>query len=158
MAARVDPIDALRGANRSTDKDATLAQKMLVITQAAVSVVLLCAAGLLLLSDEALRGAGLSRPKVAHARSLAAAYAEGRLTTAGLAASAAPAGGLSSGTAADPSRITVTTPARPRLNFIPPLPVTALGAVNLMHTLSRRSRAERSRRTDAGQTTGAWRP
>lgn len=50
MAARVDPIDALRGANRSTDKDATLAQKMLVITQAAVSVVLLCAAGLLLLS------------------------------------------------------------------------------------------------------------
>ena len=43
-------------------------------------------AGLLLLSDEALRGAGLSRPKVAHARSLAAAFAEGRLTTAGLAA------------------------------------------------------------------------
>lgn len=43
-------------------------------------------AGLLLLSDEALRGAGLSRPKVAHARSLAAAFAEGRLSTAGLAA------------------------------------------------------------------------
>ncbi len=43
-------------------------------------------AGLLLLSDEALRGAGLSRPKVAHARSLAEAFAEGRLSTAGLAA------------------------------------------------------------------------
>jgi DNA-3-methyladenine glycosylase II len=43
-------------------------------------------AGLLLLSDEALRGAGLSRPKVAHARSLAAAFAEGRLSAAGLAA------------------------------------------------------------------------
>src|SRR5579864_7641112 len=31
-------------------------------------------AGLLALSDEALRGAGLSRPKVAHARSLAEAF------------------------------------------------------------------------------------
>lgn len=31
------------------------------------------------LPDEALRGAGLSRPKVAHARALAAAFAEGRL-------------------------------------------------------------------------------
>jgi DNA-3-methyladenine glycosylase II len=36
-------------------------------------------AGLLALDDAALRGAGLSRPKVAHARSLATAYAEGRL-------------------------------------------------------------------------------
>ena len=43
-------------------------------------------ASLLLLSDEALRGAGLSRPKVAHARSLAAAFAEGQLSAAGLAA------------------------------------------------------------------------
>jgi DNA-3-methyladenine glycosylase II len=36
-------------------------------------------AGLLALSDEALRGAGLSRPKVAHARSLAAAFLDGTL-------------------------------------------------------------------------------
>jgi DNA-3-methyladenine glycosylase II len=36
-------------------------------------------AGLLALPDEALRGAGLSRPKVAHARSLAAACLDGRL-------------------------------------------------------------------------------
>src|SRR3954452_12396112 len=36
--------------------------------------------GLLALSDEALRGAGQSRPKVAHARSLARAYVEGRLS------------------------------------------------------------------------------
>lgn len=50
MAAHVDPIDALRGANRSTGKHATLAQRALVVVQAAVSVVLLCAAGLLLLS------------------------------------------------------------------------------------------------------------
>jgi DNA-3-methyladenine glycosylase II len=38
------------------------------------------------LSDEALRGAGLSRPKVAHARALAAAFADGRLDAARLAA------------------------------------------------------------------------
>lgn len=38
------------------------------------------------LSDEVLRGAGLSRPKVAHARSLAAAFAEGRLDEVALAA------------------------------------------------------------------------
>jgi DNA-3-methyladenine glycosylase II len=36
-------------------------------------------AGLLALDEAALRGAGLSRPKVAHARSLAVAYADGRL-------------------------------------------------------------------------------
>ena len=42
--------------------------------------------GLLALSDEALRAAGLSRPKIAHARALAAAFAEGRLATEALAA------------------------------------------------------------------------
>jgi DNA-3-methyladenine glycosylase II len=36
-------------------------------------------AGLAALSDETLRGAGLSRPKVAHARSLAAAFLDGTL-------------------------------------------------------------------------------
>jgi DNA-3-methyladenine glycosylase II len=36
-------------------------------------------AGLVLLSDETLRAAGLSRPKVLHARALAAAFADGRL-------------------------------------------------------------------------------
>lgn len=36
-------------------------------------------AGLVALDEEALRGAGLSRPKVAHARALAAAYLDGRL-------------------------------------------------------------------------------
>ena len=35
--------------------------------------------GLLAISDEALRGAGLSRPKIAHARSLAEAFLDGRL-------------------------------------------------------------------------------
>ena len=42
-------------------------------------------AGLLALDDEALRGAGLSRPKMAHARALAAAFADGRLDAAMLA-------------------------------------------------------------------------
>jgi len=50
MAAHVDPVDALRGANRATGKNTTVAQKTLVVAQAAISVVLLCAAGLLLLS------------------------------------------------------------------------------------------------------------
>ncbi|MEJ0019650.1 MAG: DNA-3-methyladenine glycosylase 2 family protein [Acetobacteraceae bacterium] len=43
-------------------------------------------AGLLGLSDEVLRAAGLSRPKVAHVRSLAAAFLDGRLDTAAIAA------------------------------------------------------------------------
>ena len=43
-------------------------------------------AALLALSDEALRGAGLSRPKVAHARSLAEAFADGRLSAPMIAA------------------------------------------------------------------------
>jgi predicted permease len=50
MAAHTNPIEALRGANRATGRHATLAQKALVVAQAAVSVVLLCAAGLLVLS------------------------------------------------------------------------------------------------------------
>lgn len=41
-------------------------------------------AGLLALDDAALRGAGLSRPKVLHVRALAAAVAEGRLDFAAL--------------------------------------------------------------------------
>jgi DNA-3-methyladenine glycosylase II len=43
-------------------------------------------AGLLALPDAALRAAGMSRPKIGHARALAAAFAEGRLETAALAA------------------------------------------------------------------------
>ena len=41
-------------------------------------------AGLLLLSDDDLRGAGLSRPKVSHARSLATAFVDGILETAAI--------------------------------------------------------------------------
>ncbi len=42
-----DPVDALRGANRSTRDSASLPQKILVVVQATLSIVLLAGAGLL---------------------------------------------------------------------------------------------------------------
>jgi macrolide transport system ATP-binding/permease protein len=47
LATRSDPADALRGASRSTPAMAALPQKLLVIAQAALSLVLLTGAGLL---------------------------------------------------------------------------------------------------------------
>jgi predicted permease len=47
MATRVDPIEALRGANRSSQRTASLPRKTLVVIQAALSLVLLSASGLL---------------------------------------------------------------------------------------------------------------
>ena len=47
FAMRADPIDALRGANRSTRRSASITRKTLVVAQAALSLVLLCASGLL---------------------------------------------------------------------------------------------------------------
>jgi predicted permease len=47
MATRVDPIEALRGASRSTARTGSLSRKTLVVFQAALSLVLLSAAGLL---------------------------------------------------------------------------------------------------------------
>jgi predicted permease len=47
MATRVDPIEALRGASRSTARTGSLPRKTLVVLQAALSLVLLSAAGLL---------------------------------------------------------------------------------------------------------------
>jgi predicted permease len=47
MATRVDPIEALRGASRSTARAGSLPRKTLVVFQAALSLVLLCASGLL---------------------------------------------------------------------------------------------------------------
>ncbi len=47
MATRVDPIEALRGANRSTASTGGLPRKTLVVFQAALSLVLLSASGLL---------------------------------------------------------------------------------------------------------------
>ena len=42
-----NPVEALRGANRSTRDSATLPQKILVVVQATLSIVLLAGAGLL---------------------------------------------------------------------------------------------------------------
>jgi predicted permease len=47
MATRVDPIEALRGASRSTARTGSLSRKTLVVFQAALSLVLLVASGLL---------------------------------------------------------------------------------------------------------------
>jgi predicted permease len=47
LMARADPIEALRGAHRSTSGSGNWTQKSLVVAQAALSLVLLCAAGLL---------------------------------------------------------------------------------------------------------------
>ena len=48
MTAHADPIEALRGANRSTRASGLWTQKILVVLQAAISLALLCAAGLLI--------------------------------------------------------------------------------------------------------------
>lgn len=47
MATHADPVDALRGANRSTGRVGSLPRKTLVVLQVALSLVLLAAAGLL---------------------------------------------------------------------------------------------------------------
>lgn len=47
LMAHADPADALRGAYRSTQHSGGWTQRALVVTQAALSLVLLCAAGLL---------------------------------------------------------------------------------------------------------------
>jgi predicted permease len=47
MATRVDPIEALRGASRSSARTGSFPRKMLIVFQAALSLVLLSAAGLL---------------------------------------------------------------------------------------------------------------
>lgn len=47
LTARSDPADALRGSHRSTQHSGGWTQKSLVVAQAALSLVLLCAAGLL---------------------------------------------------------------------------------------------------------------
>jgi len=50
MAARVDPIEALRGSGRSTVRTSSLPRKTLVVFQAAFSLVLLATSGLLTLA------------------------------------------------------------------------------------------------------------
>jgi predicted permease len=55
ISTKVDPASAIRGAERTMKDSSSAPQRVLVITQAALSVVLLCAAGLLLRSLSNLR-------------------------------------------------------------------------------------------------------
>jgi predicted permease len=55
MTAKTDPAEALRGANRSTGRNTAWGQKSLVVAQAALSLSLLCAAGLLIRSLDNMR-------------------------------------------------------------------------------------------------------
>ena len=48
MSTRVDPIEVLRGASRSSERTSSFPRKVLVVFQAALSLVLLSAAGLLI--------------------------------------------------------------------------------------------------------------
>jgi putative ABC transport system permease protein len=50
LSSKANPVEALRGANRSTASHGGWGQKSLVVIQAALSLVLLCAAGLLVRS------------------------------------------------------------------------------------------------------------
>lgn len=59
MSTRVDPIEALRGANRSTFRTNLLPRKILVAVQAAVSLVLISAAGLLTVTLHSLENQNL---------------------------------------------------------------------------------------------------
>jgi predicted permease len=54
MAARADPVEALRGSNRATRRAGSLSRKSLVVLQTALSLVLLTAAGLLTATFERL--------------------------------------------------------------------------------------------------------
>ena len=85
LAAHADPIEALRGANRSTGRHTTFAQKALVVVQAAVSVVLLCAAGFLILSLNRLQhqdfGFQTQNRQIAEIAPQTAGYQPDQLTT-----------------------------------------------------------------------------
>jgi predicted permease len=77
-ATRANPAEALRGANRSTDHHAGWTQKFFVVTQAALSFTLLCAAGLLIRSLNNMRhrdfGFETRNRFVAHINPLMAGY------------------------------------------------------------------------------------
>ncbi|MGA7767656.1 MAG: ABC transporter permease [Candidatus Sulfotelmatobacter sp.] len=55
LTSRTQPVEALRAANRATDKHGHWVQRSLVILQAALSLVLICAAGLVVQSLRDLR-------------------------------------------------------------------------------------------------------
>jgi putative ABC transport system permease protein len=50
LSSKANPVEALRGAGRTTGRNVAWGQKALVIAQSALSLILLCAAGLLIVS------------------------------------------------------------------------------------------------------------
>src|SRR5262249_17757191 len=84
MAVRVDPIEALRGASRATARAGSLPRKTLVALQAALSLVLLSAAGLLTTALQSLEnqnfGFEQDRRLVATMNPKLAGYRPGRLS------------------------------------------------------------------------------
>lgn len=78
-AAGADLLQAIVGQQISNQAAAAIWGRVRTLPGALAPI------GLAALSDEALRGAGLSRPKVAHARALAAAFLDGTLEQAHLA-------------------------------------------------------------------------
>jgi predicted permease len=85
MATRVDPIEALRGASRATARTGSLPRKTLVVLQAALSLVLLSAAGLLTAALQSLEnqdfGFELDRRLVATVNPRLAGYRPAQLST-----------------------------------------------------------------------------
>ncbi len=84
MTTRVDPIEALRGANRSTARTGSLPRKGLVVFQAALSLVLLSASGLLTTALDRLEhqdlGIGQDHRLVARIEPRLAGYRKEQLT------------------------------------------------------------------------------
>ena len=85
MAARVDPIEALRGSGRSATRAGSRPQQTLVVLQAALSLVLLSAAGLLTTALQRLEhqpfGFEQDRPLVATMNPRLAGYRPAQLST-----------------------------------------------------------------------------
>jgi predicted permease len=84
MATRVDPIEALRGASRSTARTGSFPRKMLVVVQAALSLVLLTVSGLLTAALHRLEtqdfGFDQDRRIIAHMDPRLGGYRPGQLT------------------------------------------------------------------------------
>jgi len=84
MATRVDPMEALQGSNRSTTRESSLSRKTLVVFQAALSLVLLSAAGLLTAAWQKLEhqdfGFGQERRIIANINPFLAGYGPDQVT------------------------------------------------------------------------------
>ena len=85
MSTRVDPIEALRGASRSTARSGSFSRKTLVVVQAALSLVLLAVSGLLTGALHSLEtqdfGFEQDRRIIAHLDPQLGAYHSAQLTT-----------------------------------------------------------------------------